>query len=45
VPGDIVVVPEGMLLPCDMIQLSGSSIVNESILTGESIPVMKGSMP
>lgn len=45
VPGDIVVVPEGQLLPCDMVQLNGSSIINESILTGESIPVMKSSLP
>ena len=45
VPGDIVVVPEGQLLPCDMVQINGSSIINESILTGESIPVMKSSLP
>ena len=45
VPGDVVVVPEGMNLPCDIILLSGSAIVNEAILTGESIPVMKSSIP
>ena len=45
VPGDVVVVPEGMSLPCDMILLTGSAIVNEAMLTGESIPVMKSCIP
>lgn len=43
VPGDIVEVPKGML-PCDMILLSGSAIVNEAILTGESVPVIKNQL-
>jgi cation-transporting ATPase 13A2 len=34
-----------MKLPCDAILLSGSSLVNESMLTGESIPVMKNALP
>jgi len=41
VPGDVIKIPEGSVLPCDLILLTGSAIVNESILTGESIPVMK----
>ena len=41
VPGDVVVVPEGSLMPCDMILLTGTCIVNESMLTGESKPVLK----
>lgn len=41
VPGDVIKVPEGLVLPCDLVLLTGSAIVNESILTGESIPVMK----
>lgn len=45
VPGDVVVVPEGMNLPCDMVLLSGTAIINEAMLTGESIPVMKSSLP
>ena len=40
-PGDIIKVPEGVVLPCDLVLLTGSTIVNESILTGESLPVMK----
>lgn len=45
VPGDVIEVPEGMNLPCDLVLLTGSAIVNEAMLTGESIPVMKGSLP
>jgi magnesium-transporting ATPase (P-type) len=41
VPGDVVVVPDNCLMPCDMVLLTGSCIVNESMLTGESVPVMK----
>jgi cation-transporting ATPase 13A2 len=45
VPGDIVVVPEGKPLPCDLVLLTGQAIVNEAMLTGESIPVMKSNLP
>lgn len=41
VPGDVIVVPDNCLMPCDMILLTGSCIVNESMLTGESVPVIK----
>ena len=41
VPGDVVVVPDNSLMPCDLVLLTGSCIVNESMLTGESIPVIK----
>ena len=44
-PGDVVVVPESKCLPCDIVLLTGSAIVNEAMLTGESIPVMKTSLP
>jgi len=44
-PGDIVVVPEGKSLPCDLVLLTGTAIVNEAMLTGESVPVMKSSLP
>ena len=45
VPGDIIVVPQSIKMPWDAILLSGSSIVNESMLTGESIPVIKIPLP
>lgn len=43
VPGDVLVIPsDGCVMPCDAVILTGSCIVNESMLTGESVPVMKG---
>ena len=45
VPGDIIIVPERKKMPWDAIQLTGSSIMNEAMLTGESIPVIKNPLP
>uniref|UniRef100_A0A4W4G1E9 P-type ATPase A domain-containing protein n=1 Tax=Electrophorus electricus TaxID=8005 RepID=A0A4W4G1E9_ELEEL len=46
VPGDCVIVPsEGLLMPCDAALLAGECMVNESMLTGESVPVMKTPLP
>lgn len=45
VPGDVIEIPENSVMPCDMVVLTGSCIVNESMLTGESIPVIKNSLP
>ncbi|XP_063162299.1 probable cation-transporting ATPase 13A4 [Candoia aspera] len=46
VPGDTLILDEGKsLLPCDAILVSGQCIVNEGMLTGESIPVTKTSLP
>lgn len=45
VPGDVIEIPENCNMPCDLILLTGSCIVNESMLTGESIPVIKNSLP
>lgn len=43
-PGDLVVLPKhGLRVPVDMVVIAGTCIVNESNLTGESIPV--GKMP
>ncbi|XP_046688519.1 polyamine-transporting ATPase 13A3-like, partial [Homalodisca vitripennis] len=42
VPGDTIVIPpHGCLMTCDALLLTGNCIVNESVLTGESVPVMK----
>lgn len=45
VKGDIFLVRPGESIPCDGVVLEGESAVNESALTGESVPVdkMKGS--
>jgi magnesium-transporting ATPase (P-type) len=40
-PGTKFLVAEGMTLPCDAVLISGKVVVDESMLTGESIPVSK----
>jgi len=46
VPGDLYEIPdEGYIVPCDTLIISGTIIINESILTGESIPVFKSNIP
>ncbi|XP_030608317.1 probable cation-transporting ATPase 13A3 isoform X2 [Archocentrus centrarchus] len=46
VPGDVIVIPvNGMIMPCDAVLFHGTCIVNESMLTGESVPVTKTSLP
>lgn len=45
VPGDLIEIPENSIMPCDIIILNGSCIMNECMLTGESIPVLKNSLP
>lgn len=43
VPGDIIdlITPSLTVFPADILLLSGDAIVNESMLTGESVPVSK----
>ncbi|XP_061653528.1 polyamine-transporting ATPase 13A3-like isoform X1 [Phyllopteryx taeniolatus] len=46
VPGDVITIPaNGIIMPCDAVLICGTCIVNESILTGESVPVTKTSLP
>lgn len=45
VPGDTILVPEGSRMPCDAILLNGECVVNEAMLTGESIPAIKTALP
>ncbi|XP_025081002.1 probable cation-transporting ATPase 13A3 isoform X3 [Pomacea canaliculata] len=42
VPGDVIAVPaHGCVMSCDAVLITGTCIVNESMLTGESVPVTK----
>nr|XP_061841606.1 polyamine-transporting ATPase 13A2-like isoform X1 [Nerophis lumbriciformis]XP_061841607.1 polyamine-transporting ATPase 13A2-like isoform X1 [Nerophis lumbriciformis]XP_061841608.1 polyamine-transporting ATPase 13A2-like isoform X1 [Nerophis lumbriciformis] len=46
VPGDCICLPrDGLLLPCDAALLVGECLVNEGMLTGESVPVLKTPLP
>lgn len=40
-PGDVVTLTSSQIVPCDMFLSSGSCLVNEALLTGESIPISK----
>ncbi|KAK7085699.1 hypothetical protein SK128_009333, partial [Halocaridina rubra] len=45
VPGDLIAIPpKGCMMQCDAVLLQGNCIVNESMLTGESVPVTKTSI-
>lgn len=48
-PGDVILIKripdkKKQSVPCDLIILSGSAVVNEAILTGESQPLVKESI-
>ncbi|CAG9313570.1 unnamed protein product [Blepharisma stoltei] len=45
VPGDLIEIPRGTEMPCDAILISGGAVVEESSLTGESVPVIKDALP
>jgi cation-transporting ATPase 13A2 len=45
VPGDLIEVPDhGCQMLCDAVLLEGQAIMNESMLTGESVPITKTSI-
>ncbi|XP_021372872.1 probable cation-transporting ATPase 13A3 isoform X2 [Mizuhopecten yessoensis] len=46
VPGDVIEIPRhGCIMQCDAVLVRGNCIVNESMLTGESVPVTKTPLP
>nr|KAF6477152.1 ATPase 13A4 [Molossus molossus] len=46
VPGDLLILTGNKVqMPCDAILIDGSCVVNEGMLTGESIPVTKTPLP
>jgi P-type E1-E2 ATPase len=40
VPGDIILIRDQTVIPCDIILLKGVAVINEGMLTGESIPAI-----
>ena len=46
-PGDLIVLPRSgsCTMACDAVLLTGTAIVNEAMLTGESVPVTKSALP
>ena len=47
VAGDVVLIPTtgGVMMECDAVLVEGTAVVNESMLTGESVPVTKIPVP
>jgi len=47
VPGDLILLPTGggYMMECDAVLVDGTCVVNESMLTGESIPITKIDVP
>lgn len=45
VPGDLFHIPDGCILPWDAIMIKGETVVNEAMLTGESVPSIKTTVP
>ncbi|XP_069105854.1 polyamine-transporting ATPase 13A3-like [Argopecten irradians] len=46
VPGDVIEIPRrDFMMQCDAVLISGNCIVNESMLTGESVPMTKTPLP
>ena len=45
VPGDLLIIKNMTIMQCDCVLLNGNVIVNESMLTGESVPVTKTALP
>ena len=45
VPGDVFVVPENWIFPCDVVLISGEAVINEAMLTGESTASHKIEIP
>ncbi|KAM4043771.1 putative cation-transporting ATPase 13A4 [Anomaloglossus baeobatrachus] len=46
VPGDVIIISEKrFFLPCDALLITGGCVINEGMLTGESVPVTKVPLP
>lgn len=45
VPGDLIEIPNNSKMPCDAVLIGGACIVDEAMLTGESVAVLKDPLP
>lgn len=45
VPGDLIEIPEDAKMPCDVVLIGGSCVMDEAMLTGESTGVLKECLP
>lgn len=45
VPGDVIEVTPDEKVPCDLVLLEGQCLIDESLLTGESVPMLKNQIP
>ena len=45
VPGMLISIPHDWTAPCDLLLLSGNCVMNEGLLTGESMPILKDPLP
>ena len=45
VPGDVIRIKANAVMACDAVLLNGTCVLNESMLTGESVPVIKVQLP
>ena len=45
VPGNTIKIQDNYTMPCDAVLILGDVVVNESMLTGESVPVTKTPLP
>ncbi|KAK8898836.1 hypothetical protein M9Y10_001128 [Tritrichomonas musculus] len=43
VPGDLIILDQEVMCPCDLVIISGRAVLNEAMLTGESTPQIKDS--
>lgn len=39
--GDIIELNTNCVIPCDLLVITGTCLINEALLTGESVPILK----
>ena len=44
IPGDLLIIEGHTKISCDCILIDGNCVMNEAVLTGESVPINKSSL-